>query len=783
MATVVVAVAALGQYALYRQARRAIDSELRQQLLGLATAASLLVDGEQHLRFQAGEENTLRYRKAIEPLARFQKMYPAIRYIYTFTERNGKLYFLLDPTPPGDHDGDGVDDKSYLWDEYPEATPLMFAALRTGRARVEPALVSDRWGTFMSAYAPIKDRRGRIVGAIGIDITVERYLQELNAAARAYQQGLAFSSTLALILGLLVSIGWRRYQRSQQQLAESEAYSRSLLNALPDLIFILDEHGVYHQVHANDQSELLAPPKQLVGKSLHELLPPGLANYALACIRQTLMTGEPHTLEYDLQTPVGHHFYEARLVPYKKGQVLALVRNITERKRTELRLTELNMELEMQILQAQEMAVAAETASRAKSEFLANMSHEIRTPMNGILGMVELLADTPLTEEQRDYLDTLRVSADHLLGLLNDILDLSKIEAGKLHLEQLPIVLSELVDDTVRLFRARAESKGLQLTAHLAPEVPPMVLGDPVRLRQILANFISNAIKFTERGEIVVSIHSLEGKPPGEPEPAAASYERFVGGDADATPEGEVLTEHGSPNPKPLIPNPSTPSVWLRFAVQDTGIGIPPDKQASIFEAFTQADSSTTRKYGGTGLGLAICKRLAELMGGRIGVESEPGKGSTFYVDLPLPVAKISRTGATETNSALPDIPAGKRILLVEDNEINRKVALRMVSKLGLVVETAANGVEAVQKATTHAYDLILMDCQMPEMDGYEATRHLRARGVHTPIIALTANALEGDREKCLACGMDDYLAKPIKPDELQHMLARWLQEQTRQAA
>ncbi len=325
VATTIVAIAAIGQYVLYRQARHALDAEVKSRLLGLAAAASFLVDGDQHLQFREGEENTPRYQRAIEPLARFQRTYADIRYIYTFTERNGKIYFLLDPTPPGDHDGDGVDDKSYLWEEYPEATPAMFNTLRTGRPQVDPAPTTDRWGTFWSAYAPIRDRQGHIRGAVGVDMTMHRYNQELAAAKRAFWRGLMLSIALAAMLGGLVALGWERYLSIQQRLQASETYSRSILNALPDLLFILDSEGIYHHVYANDGSELLAPPEQIIGKRLHDFLPSELANYALAGIRQVVNTGQPYTLEYELETPIGHQFYEARLVPYLPNRVLALV--------------------------------------------------------------------------------------------------------------------------------------------------------------------------------------------------------------------------------------------------------------------------------------------------------------------------------------------------------------------------------------------------------------------------------------------------------------------------
>lgn len=518
---------------------------------------------------------------------------------------------------------------------------------------------------------------------------------------------------------------------------QREQYLNSLLRALPDLLFVIDKNGVYREVYAPDERMLLAPTAEIVGKRMHDFLPPELAARALLAIHQVLATGEPSVLEYTVPINGEDHHYEARFVPYTDDLVIILSRDVHESKTAQLLLEQTNQRLEVALLEANEMAVRAEAASRAKSEFLANMSHEIRTPMNGIIGMVQLLEDTPLTDEQAELLRTLKNSANFLLGLLNDVLDLSKIESGKMTLEQIPVDLHELVHEAVNLFSGRASEKGLILQAHIDPNASHWVLGDPVRLRQIVANFVSNAIKFTHEGTVTVM----------------------------------------------LLPSPTYPQgAWI--GVQDTGIGIPEENQAMLFEAFTQADTSTTRKYGGTGLGLAISKKLVEMMGGRIGVESEVGVGSMFYIDLPLPAAQPPHGAPSEPTTALPEaFLEGKRILLVEDNEVNRKVATRMLAKLQLQVEIAVNGREAVQKATESAYDLILMDCQMPEMDGYEATRTLRQRGVPTPIIALTANALEGDREKCLACGMNDYLSKPIQADKLRQMLAKWLCDAPQQQA
>jgi signal transduction histidine kinase/ActR/RegA family two-component response regulator len=389
----------------------------------------------------------------------------------------------------------------------------------------------------------------------------------------------------------------------------------------------------------------------------------------------------------------------------------------------------------------------AHKLAQAKSEFLAKMSHEIRTPLNGVIAAADLMAATQLNDEQHELLDTLRLSAKTLLGIINDILDFSKIEAGRMVLETLPFTPTVLVEEVVSIMAPAAHSKGLTVRTELSSSLPHSVAGDPLRLRQILLNFVGNAIKFTACGEVVIRAMRLK--------------------------KGEGQ------------------SAWLRFEVQDTGVGIPPEKQAGIFDAFTQADSSVTRQYGGTGLGLAICKRLVELMGGQIGVYSQPGQGSCFWFEVPLPVIQENapeETTAQPSGSALNSHELdGVRVLLVEDNPVNQKVAIRMLQKLGCVVELAENGQQALEKLERASYDIVLMDMQMPIMDGLTATRLLRQReqqtGHHQVVIALTANAMQTDRELCLDAGMDDYLSKPLTLDALQVMLLRWVAQHKQRAA
>ena len=379
---------------------------------------------------------------------------------------------------------------------------------------------------------------------------------------------------------------------------------------------------------------------------------------------------------------------------------------------------------------------AAEDLAKSKGDFLAVMSHEIRTPLNGIIGMTEVLLSQRLGGEHREFVETIRNSGEALLTIINDILDFSKIEAGKLDLEVAELGIQQVIRDALQIVQNAASKKSLSLELDIDPDLPFAVLGDAVRLRQVLLNLLSNAIKFTATGVVQVS--------------------------AKLRSSEQEMCE-------------------IEFSVKDQGIGMTAEEKGKLFRPFAQADASTTRRFGGTGLGLAICKHLTEMMGGQIGVDSEPGVGSTFWFTIRAQAVRRVEEPVLDApcESSAPTGLKGARLLLVEDNPTNQKVALLTLRRLGYAADVASDGVEAVEAAAKSDYDLILMDCQMPDMDGFEATKLIRAsspHGAQVPIVAMTANAFAEDRQACLAGGMSDYLSKPVREEQLRSKLEQWLE-------
>jgi len=662
-------------------------------------------------------------------------------------------------------------------------------------------------------------------------------------------------------------------EQAEEALRDSEERFRAIGASAHDAIIMMDNNGEVSYWNQSAERILGYGEEEVLGRVLHDFLAPErfrAAHDAAFPIFRT--TGEGGAIGRTLELAALHRTgaeipVELSLSSMRlRGEwhALGIIRDITERKQAEARLrrakeeTEVaNAGLEQAIARAQQLALDAEAANIAKSEFLANMSHEIRTPMNGVIGMTGLLLDTGLTSEQRDYAERVTQSAESLLTVINDILDFSKMEAGKLALEVLDFDLRTTLEDMGDVLALRPQAKGLEYVCLVDPDVPSLLRGDPGRLRQVLTNLTGNAVKFTSKGEVRVHV-ALEKE-----------------GDATAT---------------------------IRFSVIDTGIGIPADRLDALFDAFTQVDASTTRKYGGTGLGLSISKQLAELMGGQIGVESEEGKGSTLWftavfqkqsggasavVESPgdLRGKRILVVDDNETNrlllerqllswgcrheeaveggTALEKLRAAAaendpfdvaildmmmpgmdgealgsafkgegsirdvalvmmtsigpvlgqrtprkeeraaplvtkhtlseaakrsiRILLAEDNTTNRIVALKLLEKLGYRADAVANGLEALKALETIPYDLVLMDVQMPEMDGFEATRKVRGPqssvlNPEIPIVAMTAHAMKDDREECLEAGMNDYVSKPVNPQELADALERQLRDVARRS-
>jgi PAS domain S-box-containing protein len=546
-------------------------------------------------------------------------------------------------------------------------------------------------------------------------------------------------------LGIGQDIAQRK--QAEEALRASEQRYRLLAENVGDVVWTAELDMRLNYISPSMRLLTGYAPEEWMTKSLAEKFTPATAEYlkssyhlALAdAMRDPAARLQTRSMEAEYRCKNGGTIWTEIKMSWILGEqgtpvgCLGITRDITARKKAAEELQEYACKLEQANHELAEATAAAQEASKAKSEFLANMSHELRTPLNGVIGMTELLRSTPLDDRQRQFVEACHSSGKSLLDLINDVLDFSKIEAGKLELEHAAFDLSSAVRDAVEAVSFLASQKNLALTCHITPAACCRVTGDRTRLRQVLVNLVGNAVKFTATGQITVGVDRVQAS--GRPA--------------------------------------------LRFEVADTGPGIAPEQLHRLFKSFCQADSSTTRRYGGTGLGLAICKRLVELMNGEIGVDSQPGQGSTFWFTVPFELAEEMLAPPPDSPAASENLPAsrnslhGFRVLLAEDNPINQMLVREVCREIGVECRVVGNGQEAVAALGRERFDLVLMDCQMPVMDGFQATRHIRSLedggqlAGHVPIVALTANAIKGDRERCLAAGMDAYLSKPFEPDQL----------------
>jgi len=866
---------------------RATEDEARARLISRSALAAAAIDARQvrSLTMSSRDVGGEAYESLRTQLARMDTAAKDIRWTYLMGLRKGRVVFVADGIPVGDL-GHAEPGEPYV------APPAgLGSVFRTGKS-LSSGPYTDEYGTFVSSFSAVRGPDGGIVAVLGLDTDVHDWTGQI-----ADQRLAPILVTLLLAIVILIFMGIQdSMSLGAQRVRESEEKYRSVIDNMQDVFYRANTEG--RLVFASPSfARMFGYPsvEDAYGMELSETVYIDPADRE-EFLKRIEAEGSVHDYEVALKRRDGtlltvaansHYYYD------RQGNVLGIegvFRDVTERKRAAEALvfakeqTEAaNRELERSIARANQLALEAQSADAAKSEFLANMSHEIRTPMNGVIGMTSLLLDTDLDQEQRELAETVRDSAEALLVIINDILDFSKIEAGKLEMETLDFDLRTTLEDAMDLPAFRAHEKGLELAMLVEPDVPSSLCGDPGRLRQVLVNLIGNAIKFTDEGEVTI----------------------------------EVALESETPT-----------TATVRFTVRDTGIGIPPDKVDGLFAAFTQADSSTTRRFGGTGLGLSISKRLVELMGGKIGVESEVGVGSTFWFivtftkqdpatvaaqeseEMPADITGMRilavddnatnrrvvarmleswgcrHTVASTPQRALDDLREAKaagdpyriaildmmmpgmdgetlgrtikadpeladvalvmmtsmgsrgdagrleeagfaayltkpvkqsslynclativhrgaapeagprpriitrhslverqkrrvRVLLAEDNPINQKVALKTLDSLGYRADAVSNGAEVLVALAARKYDIVLMDVQMPEMDGMEATRRIRdpqsdVRDHDIPIVALTAHALKGDRESCLAAGMNDYLSKPMRAEELSETLLRW---------
>jgi len=625
------------------------------------------------------------------------------------------------------------------WDQGPLGDGPVGTCLRSGRTTVINHAEND------SRFQPWRERAARF-GYRSVAALPLRLEGKLSGALAIYAgEPDAFDSEEICLLeelagdlssGLELWVVRQSQERAEVAVRQAATEFRTVIDSTNDAIFIADFTGRLLEVNQAACRSLGYSRDELVSMRIQDIDTPETAALLPGRLETIRERGEACFESVQLRrdgTPVPIEL-NVRALSFRQTQaLLGVARDIGERKKSEA-------ELRARTAEMARLKGEAENANRAKSEFLANMSHEIRTPLNGILGFTNLLSGGELNAEQREYNDAVRASAEHLLSLINDLLDFSRIEAGRLEPDSARFSVRQCVDDAVSPVKPLAEAKGLEILVEVSDSAPPWAQGDSHRIRQVLLNLLGNAVKFTEQGSIAVRVW------------VAGHHGRTTG-------DG---------------------SLALQFAVSDTGIGIPEGQRAMIFEPFRQADGSITRRFGGTGLGLSISSRLVALMKGRMWLETREGAGSTFTFTIPFIPAAAPATGegAASPKGHLRSARPGLSILVAEDNKVNQRLICRLLEMRGHRVIVCDTGAEVLNAWHNHKFDLVLMDLQMPEMDGLEATRRVREEesttGSHIPVVAMTACAMVGDREKCIQGGFDGYLTKPIDVQELEQVLAEY---------